>query len=231
MAPVHKKIIMNNAGVEALLQQKLGLRELDVQVFDGDREILFEDKSGSQYTLYIDSEGLWSFTDDNYTPEQASLPAQESMIEKAKAIVDELAIQPKDAKFTVLENGQFEWSLPNSDDLSIDYWAGDLTLVLKQDGSVYSLTYNLQKKQFIREVNILSPIEVYERIKQGEFPQIKRNALITEEQLVIKKGDRLEVETIKLSHMYDSKGFYQPIYRVSGKFNGDDWFTLIQARR
>ncbi|UPW81534.1 hypothetical protein [Lysinibacillus sp. Ag94] len=117
---------------------------MDVQVFDGDREILFEDKSGSQYTLYIDSEGLWSFTDDNYTPEQASLTAQESMIEKA--IVDELAIQPKDAKFTVLENGQFEWSLPNSDDLSIDYWAGDLTLGLKQDGSVYSLTYNLPKK-------------------------------------------------------------------------------------
>ncbi|MFJ6208585.1 VanZ family protein [Lysinibacillus sp. NPDC092081] len=229
-APVYKKIV-NNDGVEALLQQKLGLTELNTQVIHNDRELLLEDKAGVQYTLFISSEGNWSLTANNYTPEQTSSAGQKPMIEKAQAIMDELSILPQDAAFTVLENGEFEWNLPDSHDSNIDYCAGDLTLGLKQDGSVYSLTYSLHKYQFIREVNILSPAEVYEKIEKGDFPQIKINALITEEQLVIKKGDQLEIETIELSYMYDTKGFYQPIYRVSGKFNGDIWFTLIQARR
>jgi len=77
----------------------------------------------------------------------------------------------------------------------------------------------------------LSPAEVNERIKNGEFPQIKYNALVTEEELLIKKGDQLTVDLIELSYMYDTKDFYQPIYRVSGTLNGKSWFTLIQARK
>lgn len=51
-APVYKKIIHRD-GVEALLQQKLGLSELKVVDDHGNREILLKDKSGTQYTLYL----------------------------------------------------------------------------------------------------------------------------------------------------------------------------------
>ncbi|MFY0518499.1 VanZ family protein [Lysinibacillus sp. UGB7] len=230
VAPVYKKMI-NNVGAEALLQEKLGLSELSAQVIIGDREILLEDKAGVPYTLFISSEGSWSLSDNLYTPEQTSLAEQEPMVDKALAMMDELSILPQDAEFTVLESGDFEWKLPDRTDLSNDYWHGDLSLGLKPDGSVYSLSYNLHKNQFIREVNILSFAEVYERIKNGEFPQIKYNALVKEEELIIKKGDQLDVELIELSYMYDTKDFYQPVYRVSGTFNGKSWFTLIQARK
>lgn len=172
-----------------------------------------------------------SFSEDLYTPEQTSLAEQEPMVDKAFAMMDELSILPQDAEFTVLENGDFEWELPDRTDLNKDYWYGDLSLGLKPDGSVYSLSYNLHKNQFIREVNILSFAEVYERIKNGEFPQIKYNALVQEEELIIKKGDQLDLELIELTYMYDTKDFYQPVYRVSGTFNGKSWFTLIQARK
>lgn len=230
VAPVYKKMI-NNVGAEALLQEKLGLSELSAQVISGDREILLEDKAGVPYTLFISSEGSWSLSDNLYTPEQTSLAEQEPMVDKALAMMDELSILPQDAEFTVLESGDFEWKLPDRTDLSNDYWHGDLSLGLKPDGSVYSLSYNLHKNQFIREVNILSFAEVYERIKNGEFPQIKYNALVKEEELIIKKGDQLDVELIELSYMYDTKDFYQPVYRVSGTFNGKSWFTLIQAKK
>jgi hypothetical protein len=145
--------------------------------------------------------------------------------------MDELSILPQDAEFSVLESGEFVWNSPDRPDLNADYWHGDIVLGLKQDGSVYSLANNLQKNQLIREVDILSPAEVYERIKDGEFPQIKYNALVTEEELHLKKGDQLEIELIELTYMYDTKGFYQPVYNVSGTFNGKNWFTLIQARK
>lgn len=230
VAPVYKKIIKND-GVEALLQQKLGLSELNEKVYSGDREILLEDKVGFQYTLFISSEGYWSLQEKNNTPGQTSFSGKESMIDMAKRLMDEFAILPQDAEMTVLETGEFEWNFQDSTNLNTDYWTGEIMLDLNQDGSVSSLEYNLHKNQFKREVNILSPAEVYERIKNGEFPRIQYNALVNEEDLVIKQGDQLDIELIELSYMYDTKGFYQPIYRVSGKYNGNDWFTLIQAKR
>ncbi|WP_255505068.1 VanZ family protein [Lysinibacillus sphaericus] len=230
VAPVYKKVIKNNE-VEDLLQQKLGLSVLDEHITRGDREILLENKAGSQYTLFVGSEGYWSLKDKNYTPGQTTLSGQESLLDTAKAMMDDFDILPQDAEMTVLDTGEFAWNLKDSTNLNADYWTGDIMLDLKQDGSVSSLAYNIHMNQFKREVNILSPAEVYERIKNGEFPQIKYNALVNEEDLVIKKGDQLAIELIELSYMYDTKDFYQPIYRVSGKYNGNDWFTLIQARR
>jgi len=181
--------------------------------------------------LFVGSEGYWSLKDNNYTPGQTTLSGQESLFDTAKAMMDDFDILPQDAEMTVLDTGEFAWNLKDSTNLNADYWTGDIMLDLKQDGSVSSLAYNIHMNEFKREVNILSPAEVYERIKNGEFPQIKYNALVNEEDLVIKKGDQLDIELIELSYMYDTKDFYQPIYRVSGKYNGNDWFTLIQARR
>ncbi|MED3804581.1 VanZ family protein [Lysinibacillus xylanilyticus] len=230
VATVYKKII-NNVGAEALLKEKLGLSELSAQVFSGDREVLLNDKAGVPYTLFISSVGNWSLSENLYTPAQISLAEQEPMVDMALALMDELSILPQNAEFTIFENGNFEWELPDRTDLNKDYWRGDLNLGLKPDGSVYSLSYNLHKNQFIREVNILSFADVYERIKNGEFPQIKYNAQVKEEELIIKKGDQLDIELIELSYMYDTKDFYQPVYRVSGTLNGKSWFTLIQASK
>lgn len=230
VAPVYKKIIHTDE-VETLLQKKFDLAELSRQDISGDRELLLKDKAENPYTLFINSEGNWSLTDNRYTPVQSSLAVQETLVKKAKSMMDELSLLPKDGAFTALDNGVFEWTLPDQAELNQDYWLGEVELGLKSDGSMYSLSYNIHEHQLIREVNILSPAEVYERIKNGEFPQIKYNALVTEEELLIKKGDQLTVDLIELSYMYDTKDFYQPIYRVSGTLNGKSWFTLIQARK
>ncbi|KUF35817.1 VanZ family protein [Lysinibacillus sp. F5] len=229
VAPVYKKI-MKNDEVETLLQKKLGLSVTSTTENRGDREILLADNAGNPYTLFISSQGNWSLTENLYTPDQTTAAGQDS-VNKAKAIMDELALLSQEAEFTVWENGELEWTLPDRANINKDYWLGEVSLGLKPDGDVYSLSSNLRNHQFITEVNILSPTEVYERIKNGEFPQIKYNALVTDEELTIKKGDQLSIELIELTHMYDTKGFYQPVYNVSGTLNGKSWFTLIQARK
>ncbi|GLC89118.1 VanZ family protein [Lysinibacillus piscis] len=228
VAPVYKKMKKND-DVEALLQEKLGLSELRTRTFRDDRELLLESPTGNQYTLFISSEGQWSLTENHYTAEQAS--SNKPMMEEATALMEELALLPQDAELTVSENGLFEWQLLDRPDVNMNYWSGEVRLGLKPDGQIYSLANDFHQNQLVREVNILSPFEVYERIKNGEFPQIKYNALVQEDELIIKKGDQINVDAIELSYMYDTKGFYQPIYRVSGTFNGKDWFTLIQARK
>ena len=229
VAPVYKKI-MKNDEVETLLQKKLGLSVTSTTENRCDREILLADNTGNPYTLFISSQGNWSLTENLYTPDQTTAAGQDS-VNKAKAIMDELALLPQEAEFTVWENGELEWTLPDRANINKDYWLGEVSLGLKPDGDVYSLSSNLRNHQFIKEVNILSPAEIFERIKNGEFPQIKYNALVTDEELTIKKGDQLSIELIELTHMYDTKGFYQPVYNVSGTLNGKSWFTLIQARK
>lgn len=231
VAPVYKNVTQRD-GVEALLQQKLGLSELKVKDRDGDREVLLEDKSGTPFTFYQSKEGNWSLTENNDTSQRTALADQGPMLAKAKTMMADLGLLPQDADLTTLEDGEFQWSLPDKAGVNESYWTGELLLSLKQDGSIYSIDNGLQENQFIKEVDILSPAEVYERIQNGEFPQIKRNAILTQDQLVIKKGDQLDITGIELSFIYDTKNFYQPVYRVDGVFNGDtNWFTLIQARR
>lgn len=231
VAPVYKKITQRDS-VEALLQQKLGLSVLKIKERGGDREVLLEDKSGTPYTFYQSQEGNWWLTENNYIPERISFADQEPMLAKAKTLMADLGLLPQDAELTALEDGEFQWTLTDKAGLTVSYWTGELLLGLKQDGSIYSINNGIQENQFMKEVDILSPAEVYERIKDGEFPQIKRNAVLKPDQLVIKKGDQLDITGTELTFIYDTKGFYQPVYRVHGVFNGDsDWFTLIQARR
>ncbi|WP_369435897.1 VanZ family protein [Lysinibacillus fusiformis] len=231
MAPVYKKVNHSDE-VEGLLHRKLGLSALNTTAKEGDREILLEDKSGSQYTLFLSTHGNWNLTENNYTHQQAALTKQGPLRQKAMVIMDNLDILPQKADLITEEGDQFQWSLSDTPHINKDYWSGDLSLGLKKDGSIYSVSYELQEHHFIREMDILSPKDVYERIKKGEFPLIKRNAILTPDMLVIKKGDKLEVTGMELTFMYDTKEFYQPVYRVSGIFNGDsNWYTLIQAQR
>ncbi|MCR8642938.1 VanZ family protein [Paenibacillus sp. N1-5-1-14] len=231
VAPVYKRIIKRD-GVKALLQQKLGLTELNMKDDSGDGEVLLKDKSGMEYTFFQSNEGGWLLAENNYTPERTSFADKEQMLLKAKTIMADLGILPQNVDFTELEGGEFQWSPQNKVELNENYWTGELSLGLKQDGSIYLINNMLHESQFVKKVDILSPAEVYERIKNGQFPQLVRNAILKPDQLVIKKGDQLELTGIELSFIYDTKNFYQPIYRVSGVFNGDsNWFTLIQARR
>ncbi|MGE7822802.1 VanZ family protein [Paenibacillus sp. NPDC093718] len=177
VAPVYKKITQRD-GVEALLQQGLGLSELMVKDWGGDREVLMEDKSGTPYTFYQSQEGNWSLTENNFTPERTSFNDQKLMSQKAKTMMADLGLLPQEAELTALEDGEFQWSLPDKAGLNESYWTGELLLGLKQDGNIYSIDNGLQENQLIKEVDILSPAEVYERIKNGEFPQIKRNAVL-----------------------------------------------------
>ncbi|WP_214844165.1 hypothetical protein [Exiguobacterium sp. s150] len=91
----------------------------------------------------------------------------------------------------------------------------------KKDGSVGSLFYSNTINEFIRDVEILSPKEAYAKIENGDFDQYNP----------LQKGDQLVVTDCQLDYMYDSKGFYQPIYSFSGTLNGEEWSLRVTAMK
>ena len=40
---------------------------------------------------------------------------------------------------------------------------------------------------------------------------------------------KIEVQDINLSYMLDTKGFYQPIYKINARIDGEDGAILIPA--
>jgi glycopeptide antibiotics resistance protein len=230
VAAVYKRIV-NKDEVAALLQQKLELTELSVKNRGSDRESALTSNIGVHYTLFQSREGDWSLTEDDYVPAQASLTDSDSMLEKAKAVADELGLFTPIAELRGADDGEYVWSLSEIPRINEDYWIGEFSVGLKKDGSIYAIKSGIQYNQFVRTIDLLSPAEVYKRIEDGKFQQIQRNALLTKDQLKIKKGDHLEIKGIELTFMYDSKDFYRPVYQVVGIYNGDpNWFTLIDAR-
>lgn len=231
VAAVYKRIV-NKDEVAAKLLKKLELTELSVKNWGSDREIALTSNNGIHYTLFQSREGNWSLTEDDYVPAQGSLTDPESMFEKAKAVVADLGLLTQKAEFRGADDGEYAWSISEMPENNDDYGNGDFSVGLKKDGSIYAIKSWIQYNQFVRKVDLISPAEVYKRIEDGKFQQIQRNALLTKDQLKIKKGDYLEIKGIELTFMYDTKDFYQPVYQVVGTFNGDpNWFTLIDARR
>ncbi|MGO4183498.1 VanZ family protein [Paenibacillus sp. TAF43_2] len=230
IAAVYKRVVTNDV-IAALLRQKLALTELSVKKWGSDRESVLTSNSGTHFTLFQSEEGNWSLTENDYVPGQASLTDSESMLEKAKTIAHDLSLPTEKAELRGVDDGEYAWSLSQIPGMSEDYWSGDFSIGLKEDGSIYAINSGINHNQFVRTMDLLSPAEVYKRIEDGEFQRLKRNALLTKDELEIKKGDHLEIKGIELTYMYDSKDFYRPVYQVNGTYNGDpNWFTLIDAK-
>ncbi|EJS07744.1 VanZ family protein [Bacillus sp. MYb56] len=80
------------------------------------------------------------------------------------------------------------------------------------------------KKSHIRDVEILSPKEVFQKLKQGDFDPI----------ISFKAGDTLVITDYNIDYYADTKGFSQPIYVFQVRLNDngkDSWSQPISARR
>ncbi|MED0989398.1 VanZ family protein [Bacillus nitratireducens] len=80
------------------------------------------------------------------------------------------------------------------------------------------------KKLHIRDVEILSPKEAFQKLKQGDFDPI----------ISFKAGDTLVITDYNVDYHADSKGFSHPIYVFQVRLNDNDkdsWSQPISARK
>ncbi|MED3068145.1 VanZ family protein [Bacillus thuringiensis] len=78
------------------------------------------------------------------------------------------------------------------------------------------------KKSNVRDVEILSPKEALQKLKQGDFDPI----------VSFKAGDTLFITKYNIDYYTDTKGFSQPIYVFEVHLNGKDiWSQPISAKK
>lgn len=96
--------------------------------------------------------------------------------------------------------------------------SGQIVFDISDGGIVSGIRHEVYENSFVRNVNIISPQSAYQKVLKGNFydwPDMP--------------GGKIVIKDIKISYLYDTKGFYQPVYEFTGTLNGEKWGTYVVA--
>lgn len=83
---------------------------------------------------------------------------------------------------------------------------------------IQNLYFDLTNNKYIRDIEIISQKDAFEKVKNGNFYSYNP----------YNSGDEIRITNCEISYMYDSKGYYQPVYKFTGSVNGEeDLFSAI----
>ncbi len=221
--------IHNRAYGEAmasLMERTFGLRRQGGVRIEGlNRVWMFTDAEGKEYTFNyaVHDGGWWLYTEgrENETMEQDELEGHRAYYE---GWLVTSGLLPADAVFDTQDGNTIRWDIERSiADIArgdSDYMDG-MVMIRPSEGEQIPLEvfYSVNDNKYVRHIALISPAEAYEEIPAGNFYLF--NDLV--------KGDRLQVDDYELDYAFDSKGYYQPIYRFIGSVNGDSWEASVPA--
>lgn len=221
---IHNIEYANN--IADLLQSSFNLSQKGSTRIDGYNRIWsLLDNSGNELIFnYNSKDGTWGFyTESNETVymAQEDLNSYRKFYEKW-LLSNELL--PKEAIFSTQDDNTLRWDMKQSikkiafEDK--DFFEGLIMLIPSQNNHMpIDVFYDMKENEFVKDVNIISPSKAYEEILKGKF-YIYNN---------LNDGDKLIINDYELDYTYDSKGYYQPVYRFTGLVNDQHWEALIPA--
>ncbi|WP_078551637.1 VanZ family protein [Bacillus alkalicellulosilyticus] len=133
---------------------------------------------------------------------------------------------PQNTRFELQSEDTLRWEITRSvTDIAredLDFAEGVIMLKPSLEHQIpQDLYYFMNENKFVRKVDIISPVQAYDEIVKGNFYTFNK----------MSKGDQLNVKQYELAYTYDSKGYYQPVYKFIGTVNGEPWETFIPALR
>lgn len=136
----------------------------------------------------------------------------------------ESGLLPASAVFSIQNNDTLRWDAPEEKDVSIAKTAFTSGSILMQFDSKLELTtmdYAISWNEYVATEEIISPKTAFKLVEDGNFEQY----------VPFQQGDTLWVKECKLAYVYDTKGFYQPVYRFTGYINNEknSWDCQIPA--
>lgn len=212
----------------ALVQQSFALQQKQANRIDGMNRIwLFNDSNGNPFTFnYNVQDSVWQLS-NNEGEQEMKLSKQE--LAKQKEFYEgwllDHHILPADTVFSVQNESTLRWDIRKSVSAiaqdETDFANGMIIIVPSAVGqkTPQSFMHSMNENKYIRKVKLISPAQAYEQVVRGNFSIYND----------LKKGDLLRVQQYELAYKYDSKGYYQPVYRFIGTVNGEQWETFIPA--
>ncbi len=209
-----------------LVQHSFKLQQQEKRIDGMNRIWLFDDSDGHPYTFsYNLQDGGWQVygeSGDEMKLSKEELTRHRAFYEKWMLDHDML---PENTTFSIQNEDTLRWDIREPLDAVADGemdFANGMVMLMPAStdgGAPRDLFYAMNQNEYVRKVEIISPAQAYAQVLGGNFYVYND----------LKKGDRLRIEKYELAYTYDSKGYYQPVYRFVGTVNGEQWETLIPA--
>lgn len=136
----------------------------------------------------------------------------------------ESGLLPDTAVFSIQNNDTLRWDVPEENDPSIAktaFTSGSILMQFNSNLELTSMHYEISWNEYVATEEIISPKAAFKQVEDGNFEQY----------VPFQQGDTLWVKECKLAYVYDTKGFYQPVYRFTGYINNEDnsWDCQVPA--
>lgn len=182
---------------------------------------IFESNSSYQLTYFMDN-GAWSYVTWKEISELSNEELESNKL-KIENWLNKNNLLIENADFSVQNNNMIRWDVKNENILENkkDFESGLIMAQFTKDNEIASLDYAIIYNKYINEDNIISVNDAYNKLLKGNFNQYNS----------FKKGDQLYIDEYSLDYVYDSKGYYRPVYIFKGYINNKDnaWECKISA--
>lgn len=192
---------------------------------DGNDKV-FTSKQGSledfQLNYYMDN-GCWSYTnwEENVKIDEDKLSANK---EKIESWLKDNKLLPDNTKYSLQNDDTLRYDVEaptNIRNNENDYYYGNIMVQFDKENRINSFFYNINYNEFVGKEKIITSKLAYNEVLNGNFSQY----------VPFNQGDKLVIEKCELDYIYDTKGYYQPVYTFSGYINEKDieWRCQIPA--
>lgn len=204
-----------------ILNDSFNVPSLKNTGMDGDNiQYIFDTTPDSMYTMtYFYKNGTWSLN-NHISGNMENVKLSDNDICEIEGLLKMKNLLPDNITLKYDENNFLRW---NSNNINIknskkDFIDGTIMISNYASGDIQNLYYELTDNKYIRDIEIISPKDAFEEIKNGNFYSYNPYNF----------GDEIQITNFEISYMYDSKGYYQPVYKFTGSVNGEeDTFSAI----
>lgn len=209
-----------------------GLAELEKVTFSGvtrreDENYVYTgtDANGNEFQMnFFFRRGQWSYT--TFAENVAGLTGEtaQQYRNRYETWMNENKLLPDNAVFSIQNNNTLRWDAAPKQDISAGdkaFQNGSVMMQFDENGMLADLSYQISWNEYVTTEDIISPKEAYAQVEDGNFEQY----------VPFQQGDVLHIEECELTYIYDTKGFYQPVYQFSGYINSTEnpWVCQIPA--
>lgn len=208
-----------------IISSKFGLSISGPTRIEGTNRILtLRDQAGNPlYFNFFMQNGTW----DVYSESLETAASSENLLSQKEDLEEWLlssGLLQENAEFQLQDETTLRWDLEAPSDITTresGFHDGFIMITLSENNLPLNFMSTVSEKKYLREVEIISPKQAFQRVQGGEFEIYNP----------LQKGDRLFVSGYEISYLYDTKGYYQPVYQFSGYINDQDypWSCFIPA--
>lgn len=229
-ASIYKSVYAEDKAYIQSIQS--GLSELENVTFSGvtrrkDENYVYNGKDmyGNEFQMnFFFCSGQWSYTTYTESVDKLTEETAQQYRNRYETWMKENKLLPDSAVFSVQNNNILRWEAAPRQDISAGdkaFQNGSVMMRFDENGTLVDLSYQISWNEYVATEDIISPKEAYVQVEDGNFEQY----------VPFQQGDVLHIEECELTYIYDTKGFYQPVYQFGGYVNNTEnpWVCQIPA--